>query len=253
MTRRIAAWFMFVALAGAIAVRAGSRGEEFYGDGMKAVAARDFKTALAKLEAAVAADPESVRYASEYRQAAITTKEFDRAIAFLQEQASAHPKSANILLNFGFAYVDKIPAAGSITQVILANTALTHFTKSIEIRPTWIGYYTRGNSYLYWPKVFNRTANAAADLESGLKIQQSEPKRSYHVRVYVSLGDAYWKMDDLAKARQIWTEGLRLFPDSEPLKKRLSLQGDDLRTLEEEAYDFTKRVDTNLRQLWENE
>ena len=67
-----------------------------------------------------------------------------------------NPSSSNAYLNYGFAYVDKIPAAGSITQVILANTALSYFSKSIELKPSWIAYYTRGNSYLYWPKIFGR-------------------------------------------------------------------------------------------------
>src|SRR5438105_1684339 len=113
---------------------------------------------------------------------------------------------------------DKIPAAGSITQVILANTALSHFTKSIEIKPSWIALYTRGNSYLYWPKIFNRAHLGVADLEQAMKIQKSEKLHSYHARAYVSLGDGYWKMDDIAKAKAVWQEGQKLFPANAQLK-----------------------------------
>src|SRR5258708_26619700 len=108
---------------------------------------------LSKMESALAADPDNLRLGSEYRQAVIQTKEYDRSLKFFEKLVADHPKSGNAYLNYGFAYVDKIPVAGSITQVILANTALSYFTKSIELQPSWIGYYTRGNSYLYWPKI----------------------------------------------------------------------------------------------------
>src|SRR6266700_6635142 len=153
---------------------------------------------LPKFEAALASDPDNLRFGSEYRQAVIQTKEYDRSLKFFEKLVADHPKSSNAYLNYGFAYVDKIPASGSITQVILANTALSYFTKSIELEPSWIGYYTRGNSYLYWPKIFNRAQLGVEDLEQAMKIQKADKQlRPYHVRAYISLGDGYWKMDDL--------------------------------------------------------
>src|SRR6201993_24185 len=144
---------------------------------------------LSKLEAALAAEPDSIRLGSEYRQAVIQAKEYDRSLKFFEKLVADHPKSAAAYLNYGFAYVDKIPAAGSITQVILAHTALTHFSKSIELQPSWIGYYTRGNSYLYWPKIFGRAHLGVDDLQQCMKMQQNgEKPRSYYVRAYISLG-----------------------------------------------------------------
>src|SRR5262245_26221400 len=154
---------------------------------------------LSKLESALAADPDSIRCGSEYRQAVIQAKEYDRSLKFFEKLVAAHPNSSAAYLNYGFAYVDKIPAAGSITQVILANTALSYFTKSIEIQPSWIGLYTRGNSYLYWPKIFGRANLGVADLEQAMKMQKADKLKKYHVRSYISLGDGYWKMDDIAK------------------------------------------------------
>jgi tetratricopeptide (TPR) repeat protein len=162
-----------------------------------------------------------------------------------------HPDSANAYLNYGFAYVDKIPASGAITQVILANTALSYFTKSLELRPSWIGYYTRGNSYLYWPKIFGKAPHGVADLEQAMKIQKADTKkRSYFVRAYISLGDGYWKMDQLDKAKAVWKEGLELFPDNTRLKARLSKEGDELKEYIDDELDPNKRVDTNLQEIW---
>ena len=183
----------------------------------QALASKDYKTAIPILEKLVESDPDSSRNASEYRQAILrqsiaghpkegAVADFDKEISFFEKQAAAHPNSSNIYLHYGFAYVDKIAAAGSITQVILANTALTQFTKSLELKPTWIGLYTRGNSYLYWPRIFGRTSLGVADLERAYAMQKAEPKKSFHVRVYISLGDGYWKSDNIDKAVAIWRE-----------------------------------------------
>ena len=217
--------------------------------------------ALTKLEQAAEAQPDDLRPGNDYRMAVIQAADragspagalaqYDRALAFYQKLVTAHGSSANAHLNYGFAYVDKIPAAGSITQVILANNALGEFTKSLDLQSSWIGLYTRGNSYLFWPRIFNRTHLGVADLEAALKLQRADKKRSYHVRVFVALGDGYWKMGDVAKATAIWKEGLAEFPDHAALKARLSKQGDELKALIDTVYDSSKRVDTSLKDLW---
>ena len=215
---------------------------------------------LTKLEQAAEALPDDLRSGNDYRMAVIHAAEqaarggklapYDRALAFFQKLVTAHASSANAHLNYGFAYVDKIPDAGSITQVILANNALGEFSKALDLQRSWIGYYTRGNSYLFWPRIFNRTHLGVADLESALKVQRVDRKRGYHVRVFVALGDGYWKMDETAKATATWKEGLAEFPDNAALKARLSTQGDEMKTLFDGVYDPAKRVDTSLKDLW---
>ncbi len=236
---------VFLTLGGARADSASS-----HESALKAMAAKDYPAALTEFEAALTSDPDSIQYGSEYRQAVIQAGAYDRCIKFFEKLAADNPKSANAELNFGFAYVDKIPASGTITQVILANTALSHFTKSLELKPSWIGYYTRGNSYLFWPKIFGRTPLGVADLEQAMKLQKQDTKRIYHVRTYIALGDAYWKMDDLPRAKEIWKEGLDLFPENSQLKALLSKDGDDLKTYIEDSLDPNKRVDTNLQEIW---
>jgi hypothetical protein len=88
------------------------------------------------------------------------------------------------------------------------------------------------------------------DLEKAYAMQKMEPKKSYHVRVYISLGDGYWKTENLDKAKAIWKEGAAAFPDSQALKDRLSKQGEDLDTYINNVLDPNKRVDTDLKELW---
>jgi tetratricopeptide (TPR) repeat protein len=252
---------LFLLLVGALTVPLYAAADETFDKAEQALGSRDYPAAINLLQQALQSDPDSMRAASEYRQAALrqtvaahpkegATADFDKEIAFFQKLTADHSNSANAYLNYGFAYVDKIPAAGSITQVILANNALTQFSKSIDLKPTWIALYTRGNSYLYWPKIFGRAGLGVADLEKAYAIGKSEGKKSYHVRVYVSLGDGYWKTENPDKAKAIWKEGLALFPDSQALKDRLAKQGEDLDKYINDVLDPNKRVDTDLKELW---
>ena len=84
-----------------------------------------------------------------------------------------------------------------------------------------------------------------------MKIQKADKPRSYHVRAYVALGDGYWKMDDTPKAKSIWQEGAKLYPNNAQLKARLSKDGDELKTYIDDVLDPNKRVDTDLHELWE--
>ena len=72
------------------------------------------------------------------------------------------------------------------------------------------------------------------------------------MRAYISLGDGYWKTDQLDKAKALWKEGLALFPNSAALKDRVAKDGDDLKMTIEDTLDPNKRVDTDLKELWSN-
>ena len=245
--RRPQSLFALILLAAA-AVEAGPLGEA-----MKAVAGND-PSPLPQLEAAIQADPDNLRSHSEYRMAVIKAGEYDRAIGFYEKLVEKHPQSANSWLNFGFAYVDKIPAAGSITQVILANNALTQFSKSIELQHTWLALFTRGNSYLYWPKIFGRAPLGVTDLEEAVAISKKETaQKRVYARAYIALGDGYWKTDQPDKAKAIWQEGLKLFPGEPQLEARLARSGEELEAYINDQLDPNKRVDTNLAALYEEE
>ena len=220
--------------------------------GRQSLAAGELPAALEHMEAALAADPDSLRYASEYRHVVIRAGAYDRALDFFAKLVADHPGSAFAWLNYGYVYVDKMPSAGAITQVILANDALQQFTRSIELKASWIALYTRGNSYLYWPKIFGRGPLAVADLERAVAISKSEPKRAYQAHAYAALGEAYWRTDQPERARATWEEGARLFPQDAVLKELLSRQGDDLEAYVADQVDRTKRVNTDLRELWED-
>ncbi len=268
MTRTCLTTLLFLSCLTANAANAVS--DQDFEAAEKALAAKQYDTALGYFESAMKADPESLRDASEYRLATIQRAlslqpivkgqphegkpaDYDREIAFFDQLTKEHPNSANALLNYGFCYVDKIPAAGTITQVLLANTSLGLFTRSLDQKVTWLALFTRGNSYLYWPKVFGHAPDAVADLEKAYAIQKTQPKLGVYVRVFMALGDSYWKTDAQEKARVIWKEGLTQFPDNQGLKDRMAKDGDALNDYLDSVLDPNKRVDTDIRDLWSSE
>ncbi len=224
---------------------------DLYLKGMEKVEAEEWPAAVELLEQAVAAEPDNLRAGTEYRQAVIEAGEYDRSLAFFERLVAEHPKSSNLLLNYGYAHVDKIPVEGSITQVILANTALTHFSVALELEETWLGRYTRGNSYLYWPAIFGRTQLGIDDLERAIEMSKKMKRRAYHGRAWAALGDGYWRLEDLEKARQVYQQGLELYAETPELKERAALEGDEaLNAYLEALFDTNKRVGTHLREIW---
>lgn len=211
------------------------------------------KAALADFEAALRLDPDNLSWGSEYRQAAIAAAEFDRSIDFFAGLVEEHPGSAAARLNLGYAHVDKIPAAGSITQVLLANTALNHFSAALELEENWLVRYTRGNSYIYWPPIFGKTHLGIADLERAIELAEALPKRRVHARAWVALGDGHWRLDDVARAREIWRQGLERFPGDADLEARLSRDGEALERFLDATYALGNEVDTDLSPLSEEE
>jgi tetratricopeptide (TPR) repeat protein len=154
-------------------------------------------------------------------------------------------------MNLGYACVDNIPIEGAITQVILANTAINHFSAAIDIEETWLGFFTRGNSYAYWPAIFGRTELAIADLEKAIAMAADESEQMpIHVRAWVALGDSYWRLDNLEKAREIWRSALKRFPAHNTLTERLSLDDEALNNYLTKTYAPGLRVDTNLSEFF---
>ncbi len=230
-----------------------------YAQGLQALAARDWKVAVDTLEAATAAAPDDLVIGADYRQAVIGAaaaekglEPYNRCLAFFQKLVTDHPRSANAYLNLGFAHVDKIPAEGAITQVLLANSALGHFGKALELEESWLGYYSRGHAYLFWPPIFGRVASGIADLEKAVEISRKKGDRQpYYGRAWAALGDGYWRQDNLDRAREIWKEGLAAFPDDQELKARLSrTDRAELDAFLNVHYDTTARVATNLNEVF---
>jgi tetratricopeptide (TPR) repeat protein len=251
---RIVAVALMTAL-GLFGMAQAQEAEPLFQEAVQAAQAADYEAALVSFEAALKAEPNNLRYGNDYRLTVVKinqVKTYDRCIAFFKQLVADNPKAPHAWMNLGYAYVDKIPTEGAITQVLLANTALGYFSNALDLEESWLGRYTRGNSYLYWPAIFGRTPSAIADLERAIALSQQMDKHSYQARAYVGLGEAYWRLNDLEKARQIWRQALDLFPGNEQLQRLLEQDDKALNAFLTAHFEPGKRVDTNVSALWED-
>jgi hypothetical protein len=204
------------------------------------------------LERAVVADPEDLRVCAAYRQRVISSGVYDRSIRLLDKLSSRSGSGPNVFISLALAYVDKVPAASPFKRIFLGRDAMNAVSRAIEREPSsLVAYYIRGLVALYYPEaVFHKARGGIADLEHARAMLAGLPVQPYHARVYVSLGDGYWKVKDLARAIATWTDGLGRFPSDAALRSRLAVRGADLDRLVERALDPATRVDTSLRELF---
>jgi len=201
------------------------------------------------LERAVAADPENLRLAADYRQLAIADQAFDRSIDFLDGLAKRKGSGPNVQISLALAYVDKVPTSGDIRRLYLGRDAMNALTKAIDRQPTMLTYYLRGVINLFYNRfIFNRVTRGIADLERALTLVTPETPPALVRRTYTSLGDGQWKQGNAEKAREVWTLGLQKFPGDGELEKRLA-PGAALYDIVTSALYAGRRIDTTLRDL----
>lgn len=205
--------------------------------------------ALTDFEARLQREPDNLRLGADYRQAVISGKQFDRAIKFFRELVKKNPRSQNAFINYAFAYIDKIPQASGFSQPFIGRDAINTFTKALQLGPNWLALYVRGLVYLYYKPFLRVTHLGVEDLERALEMQRREAQRSYHVHTYISLGDGYWKMNDLSHAITIWREGLTHFAGNAALQARLAAKGPELQRLISDTLDADVRLDTSLSEF----
>lgn len=220
-------------------------------EGYRAAALGQLDTALGHYERALAGEPDNLRWGAEYRQVAIAAAAYDRGLRFFAQLARKHPEAPNLHLNFAYAYVDKVPAEGPLGQMSLAGNAVREFGRAIELEETWLAYYSRGSSYVYWPPLFGRAGLGVADLERAIALAAEEPKRSYHARAWAALGDGFWRLGRRDAMRSAWKRGFELFPASPELAERLAKNDADLDAHLLGIYQLGRRIDTRLEEIWQ--
>jgi len=204
---------------------------------------------LTDFEARLQREPDNLRLGADYRQAVIPGKQFDRAIKFFRDLVKKNPRAQNAYINYAFAYIDKIPDASGFSQPFIGRDAINTFSRALQLGPNWLALYVRGLVYLYYKPFLRVTHLGVEDLEKALEMQRREPQRSYHVHTYISLGDGYWKMNDLQRASAVWREGLDHFAGNAALQARLAAKGAELQRLVADTLDADVRIDTSLSEF----
>jgi tetratricopeptide (TPR) repeat protein len=198
-------------------------------------------------EKTVAADPENLEAGAEYRQLMIAGAQFDRSIDFFEKLAKGRTPGANLDLNLALAYIDKVPEVSDIKRARLGFNAIDALTKSIQLRPTVLPYYIRGFINLHFDHgLFHRVDKGLADLEQARALTRSDTPVALAARVWVTLGDAYWRMKQRPRARELWAAASAKYPSDPELRRRTTFSEADLDRYITHAFDLATRVDTSL-------
>ena len=186
-------------------------------------------------------------------------------IRFFEDLAQKHPQATMPRLNQALAYVDKMPypKLGIVHQGILSNKSLGVLDAILQDEPNcWTAKFIRGMNHLHWPRKLGHAPLAIDDFTELIAMQKTFPpqqQRDYFALAYVALGDSYVKNrahgldENLARARRAWEAGLKEYPDSPELRKRLELMDSSV----DELVRFVKKlrgledpVDTDLARVW---
>jgi tetratricopeptide (TPR) repeat protein len=207
-------------------------------------------SALAAFETRLGADPENLRLGAQYREAVIAAEDYDRAIKFLDGLAARPGAGPHAFLNLGLAYIDKIPSVGALRRISIGNNATSALTHAIEREPSDVAYLIRGLVNLHFERgVFHRTPEGVADLENALRLAAAHAGRPYVARIYVALGDGYWRLSNHEKARATWRDGQAKFSGDERIRLRLTSADGVVSDTIAHDLDGGIRVDTSLRDV----
>ena len=139
---------------------------------------------------------------------------------------------------------------GAFRRISLGNKATEALTRSLAREPSDVAYLIRGLVNLHFEKgFFHRTPDGVADLENALRLAQPHLDRRYVARIYVGLGDGYWRLKSRDKARATWREGQSRFPDDQRLRLRLTAADSVITDTIAHDLDAGVRVDTSVRDL----
>jgi len=86
-----------------------------------------------------------------------------------------------------------------------------------------------------------------------LEMEKEKKNEGHDVRPYNSLREGYCKVYTQDKANETWREGLAEFLGNGDLKRRLAASPEELELLIANRYDANLRVDTNLKDLWQDD
>jgi tetratricopeptide (TPR) repeat protein len=99
------------------------------------------------------------------------------------------------------------------------------FDQALELDPRhWDARFSKAISLAFWPPIFGKQAGAVKNFET-LMLQQEEAggaSQPQYAQTYQFLGNLYMQQGNSQKAREIWSRGLRFFPNDATLKESLA-------------------------------
>ena len=146
------------------------------------------------------------------------------AVAALQEAVRLRPSDAELQVAYATALVAQLTnlTTQGPQQSILWQKASNAYDAALKVKPEhWQARFGKAFGISMAPEFLGLKPVAIKQFEELREIQSRQAPAKHHVQTYLRLGTLYKDMGNADKAREVWDNGLRLFPDSAVLKGAL--------------------------------
>jgi tetratricopeptide (TPR) repeat protein len=142
-------------------------------------------------------------------------------IAAIQKEIAADPANAELQVALATAYVADLTnnTMPGPQQGLVWGKAVQAYDEAIKLEPEhWTARFGKAFGTSMAPEFLGMRPEAIRQFEELLDIQKRKAPEPHFADTYFRLGTLYKDAGNVEKARELWTEGLRLFPDNEELK-----------------------------------
>lgn len=148
----------------------------------------------------------------------------DEIVEQFRERARANPDNADDQARLGYALIQQLQRAGDpMTQANLASQADKSFDEALDIDEShWGARFSKAVSYSFWPPVMGKQPEAIRHFETLVRQQEGMNSRPEFAQTYLYLGNLYDQQGNAERAREIWQQGMTLFPADPELQERVT-------------------------------
>jgi len=160
-------------------------------------------------------------------QQALDSGKMLELIGALEKQAAADPRNTSLQFELGYAYLQPI-ITGQATGGQAGEWSMkadAAFDRTLALDAThWDARFNKAVSYSFWPPIFGKQKAAIENFETLVTQQAGMTPRPEFASTYLFLDNLYEQTGQSEKAREIWSQGLGLFPGNGELSARLAPQ-----------------------------
>lgn len=142
-------------------------------------------------------------------------------IAAIQKEIEADPTNPDLQVALATAYVADLTnnTMPGPQQGIVWMKASAAYDAAIKLEPEhWTARFGKAFGTSMAPEFLGMRPESIRQFEELLEIQKRKAPEPHFAGTYFRLGTLYKDAGNVEKARDLWSEGLRLFPDNEELK-----------------------------------
>lgn len=145
------------------------------------------------------------------------------ALAYFREQAELNPEDPQAQFALGSAYIQALQITeNDMVKGQLATGADKAFDAVLELDENHLdARRAKAISLSFWPPIFGKTNEAKQQFETLIAKQLQTNPSPEHAEAYLWLGNLHLQTGDPDSAKQVWADGLSLFPDNLELAGQL--------------------------------